>query len=1179
MHITVRQGSDLLTDFVHLHLHTHYSLLDGACRIEDLFDRAEGLGQKSIAITDHGVMYGVQEFYKTAKKRGIKPIIGCEMYVAARSRLDKNHLFDSERYHLILLCKNEKGYKNLIKLVSLSWTEGFYTKPRIDRQLLEKYNEGLICLSGCMFGEVQKYALEGNIDAAVSTAKWYNNVFGDGNYFLELQNHGTAEDEIILSGLRAVHKKTGIPYVATNDVHYLIQEDARVQKVLICIATNKTVDEDTALDFQSDSFYLKSAKEMENIFQGFEGAIENTVKIADMCELEFEYGITKLPDFHLDEDIAHHDYMKKLCYEGLNIKFASHIPEAYIDRLTYELEVIGKMGFTDYFLIVADFIGFAVKNDIPVGPGRGSAAGSLAAFCMGITGIDPIEHGLLFERFLNPERISMPDIDIDFCYERRGEVIEYVINKYGEDRVAQIVTFGTMAARAAIRDVARALGYPYSLSDTIAKLIPRELNISISSALEKNEDLRNLYDSDERVKRVVDTAKKVEGMPRHASTHAAGVVITKNAVSDYVPLSKNDDSVVTQYTMTEIEELGLLKMDFLGLRTLTVINDAEKLIKKHSPDFSVKNIPLDCTLVYTELQKGNTLGVFQCESSGMTNLIVNLKPKRFEDIAAAIALYRPGPMFFIDSYLANKNNPNLINYRTPLLKDILDETSGCMVYQEQVMQTFRTLAGYSFGRADVVRRAMSKKKHDVMEHERDIFINGLLDKDGSIIVEGAVNRGIDAKTANAIFSDMISFASYGFNKSHTAAYGLIAYTTAYLKAKYPKEFMAALLTSVLDDSGKITLYIQECLRLGIKVLPPHVNSSFYGFTVEGNDLRFGLLAIRNLGKSFISKIIAKREEAPFSSFYDFCSRLYGEDFNRRAAESIIKCGALDNLGYNRREMLQSFALILEQLETEKRKNLEGQMSFACINEDIKQPEFFIKKLSEIPKAELLSFEKEATGLYISGHPLEEYSHIAKKLNCTNIGQIINEDDNLTDGITPEEYAEVLGIITKIEKKITKKDEIMAFADFEDTTGSCELIIFPKVLDKYNSLLYEGSMLHLNVKISKKNDGETKLIAQSVTSAEDLMNIDFTSKNIKTKKNSTKTRKNGLYLRIDNFDEVLERKIINLISIFDGNTPAYLFRESTKEYTFLGNDLQVSLNDSLLNELKRILGEKNVIVWS
>ncbi|MGI6744836.1 MAG: DNA polymerase III subunit alpha [Acutalibacteraceae bacterium] len=1169
-----------MTDFVHLHLHTHYSLLDGACRIEDLFDRAERLGQKSIAITDHGVMYGVQEFYKTAKKRGIKPIIGCEMYVAARSRLDKNHLFDSERYHLILLCKNETGYNNLIKLVSLSWTEGFYTKPRIDRELLEKYNEGLICLSGCMFGEVQKHALNGNIEAAVTTAQWYNKVFGDGNYFLELQNHETAEDETILRGLRAVHERTGIPYVATNDVHYLLKEDAQVQKVLICIATNKTVDENTGLDFQSDSLYLKSADEMKDIFGDWEGATENTVRIADMCELEFEYGITKLPDFHLDEDVPHHDYMKKLCYEGLSKIFRSSVPEAYIRRLEYELDVIEKMGFTDYFLIVADFIGYAVKNDIPVGPGRGSAAGSLAAFCMGITGIDPIEHGLLFERFLNPERISMPDIDIDFCYERRGEVIEYVINKYGEDRVAQIVTFGTMAARAAIRDVARALGYPYSLSDTIAKLIPRELNISISSALDKSEDLRNLYNSDERVKRVVDTAKKVEGMPRHASTHAAGVVITKNAVSDYVPLAKNDDAVVTQYTMTEIEELGLLKMDFLGLRTLTVINDAEKLIKRHSHDFSVKNIPLDCSLVYTELQKGNTLGVFQCESSGMTNLIVNLKPERFEDVAAAIALYRPGPMFFIDSYLANKKNPSLIKYRTPQLKDILDETSGCMVYQEQVMQTFRTLAGYSFGRADVVRRAMSKKKHDVMEHERDIFINGLFDKDGNIIVEGAVNRGIDAKTANAIFSDMVSFASYGFNKSHTAAYGLIAYTTAYLKVKYPKEFMAALLTSILDDSGKISLYIQECLRMGIKVLAPHVNSSSYGFTVEGSDIRFGLLAIRNLGKNFISKIIVKREGAPFSSFYDFCKRLYGEDFNRRAAESIIKSGALDNLGYNRREMLQSLALILDQLETEKKKNLEGQMSFANINEEAEQPEFFLNKLPEIPRAELLSFEKEATGLYISGHPLEEYRQLAKKLNCTNIAQIIKEDENFSDNIYLDEYAVVLGILTKMKKKITKKDEIMAFADFEDATGACELIIFPQVLTKYAFLLNEGSILCLTVKISKKNDGETKLIPQNVTAVSDLINLNLTQKDISTKKDArSRTRKNGLYLRLNASDGEPERKIKNLLSIFEGRTPVYLYRESSKEYTFLGADLLVSLNDPLLNELKRMLGETNVIVWS
>ncbi len=1130
-HITVREVNSL-TDFTHLHLHTHYSLLDGACRIEDLLDRAEKLSQKSIAITDHGVMYGVQDFYKAAKKRGIKPIIGCEMYVAPRSRFDKNHTLDAERYHLILLCKNMTGYGNLIKLVSLSWTEGFYTKPRIDRELLEKYSEGLICLSGCMFGEVQRHALNGDIESAVNTALWYNGVFGDGNYYLELQDHGSQEDEAVLSGLLKVRERTGIPFAATNDVHYVLKEDAEVQKVLVCIQTNKTVDEDTGLDFQSDNFYLKSAAEMEELFANYEGAVENTVKIAGMCELEFEYGVLKLPDFHIDENISHFEY-----------------------------------------LIVYDFIAYAVKSKIPVGPGRGSAAGSLAAYSIGITGIDPIKHGLLFERFLNPERVSMPDFDIDFCFERRGEVIDYVINKYGADKVAQIVTFGTMAARAAIRDVARALGYPYSLSDTVAKLIPRELNISIVSALEKSEELRKLCDSDERVKKIIDTAKKVEGMPRHASTHAAGVLITKNAVSDYVPLAKNDEAVVTQYTMTEIEELGLLKIDFLGLRTLTVISDAEKLIRKHTPDFSVADIPLNIKEVYSELQKGNTLGVFQCESAGMTNLIVNLKPERFEDVAAAIALYRPGPMFFIDAYIANRKNPSLIKYRSPLLKDILDETCGCMVYQEQVMQTFRTLAGYSLGRADVVRRAMSKKKHDVMEREREIFINGLTGKDGKTLVEGAVKRGIDAQTANAIFSDMSSFASYGFNKSHTVAYGLIAYTTAYLKVKYPKEFMAALLTSVLDDSTKISLYIQECARIGIKVMPPHINYSSCGFTVEGDGIRFGLSAIRNLGKSFIAKIESVREASLYTSFVDFCKRLYGADFNRRAAESIIKSGALDSLGYNRREMLQSLAIVLDGLETEKKRNVEGQIDFFASENETNEPEFMIKRLPEIPKAELLAFEKEATGLYMSGHPLEEYENLGKTLNCTSLARILNEDDSLHKASYNDEYATVLGIITKLKKKVTKKDEIMAFADFEDSTGACELLIFPQILAKYASSFTEGGILCLGVKISKKNDGEIKLIPETVTSVSDLLNPSSVNGGEAPKK-----RKNGLYLKLPRSDDKLENRIKNLVSIFEGNMPVYLYKENEKRYIFLGGDYLTSLSDPLLRELKRLLGESSVIVW-
>ncbi|HZK22108.1 MAG TPA: DNA polymerase III subunit alpha [Oscillospiraceae bacterium] len=1168
-----------MTEFTHLHLHTHYSLLDGACRIPDLFDRAKQLGQTSVAITDHGVMYGVQEFYKTAKKYGIKPIIGCEVYVSPRSRFDKNHLYDKERYHLILLCKNLEGYHNLIKLISLSWTEGFYTKPRVDRELLEKYSDGLICLSGCMFGEVQSLILNNDIDSAIDAAVWHSSIFGDNNYYLELQNHGTREDEVVLSGLRTIHEKTGIPFAATNDVHYILKEDSEVQRVLVCIQTNKTINEDTGLDFLSDEFYLKSGSEMAELFKDYKDAVENTVNIANMCNVEFEYGVTKLPDFHIDENISHFEYLKRISHTRLSEKLGGEIPKEYEKRLNFELNVIDEMNFTDYFLIVADFIDFAVKSDIPVGPGRGSAAGSLAAYSMGITGVDPIKHGLLFERFLNPERISMPDIDIDFCYERRGEVIDYVINKYGADKVAQIITFGTMAARAAIRDVARALGLPYSLSDTVAKLIPHELNISIESSIKKSDELKKLYDNDENVKRIIDMAQKVEGMARHASTHAAGVVITKQAVSDYVPLAKNDDAVVTQYTMTEIEELGLLKIDFLGLRTLTVIKDAENLIKKHTPDFSIENISLDCPKVYTELQKGNTLGVFQCESQGMTNLIINLKPTRFEDVAAAIALYRPGPMFFIDSYIANRKDNCLIKYKTPLLKDILDETCGCMVYQEQVMQTFRTLAGYSFGRADVVRRAMSKKEHDVMEHEREIFINGLKDENGNVIVKGAVNQGIDKETANDIFSDMISFASYGFNKSHTAAYGLLAYRTAYLKTYYPKEFMAALLTSVLDDSVKISLYIRESYRIGIKVLPPHVNYSYHGFTVEGGDIRFGLSAIRNLGKAFIKKIIKTREAEPFQSFYDFCKRLYGGDFNKRAAESIVKCGALDNLGYNRREMLQNLPIILDSLEKERRQNLEGQLAFFSTDEESIDSELNVKPLTEIPKSQLLAFEKEVTGLYMSGHPLDEYEKLSKNLNCINIADIIGDDEDINENFKNGDYADVLGILTKIKKKVTKRDEIMAFADFEDATGAAELIIFPKTLIKYAPLFTEGNILFLNVKISKKNDGKINLIPETVKQVTDIYSAYENKDIIKSSENkNAKKRKAGLYLKLSHTDIIIEEKIKDLVSIFEGDMPVYLFFSNKNKYTFLGKDFLTTLNDPLISELKNLLGNENVIVW-
>ena len=875
--------------FVHLHLHTQYSLLDGACRFGQLFDAAKANGQTAVAITDHGNMFGAIEFYKEAKKHGIKPIIGCEVYVAVRSRHDKVHSIDSERHHLVLLCENETGYKNLIKMVSEAWTSGFYVKPRVDKELLEKYHEGIIALSGCLAGEIARKLVARDYDGAKQTALWYNSVFGQGNYYLEMQNHGLKEQLEIIPMLAKLSEETGIPLVATNDVHYVKKEDAKTQKVLICIQTNHTIDEETGIEFGTDDFYLKNESEMLELFNNYPQAVKNTQIIADRCNVEFEFHKTKLPHFDVPDGRDHFDYFREKCYEGLYKNYGENPDKKYTERLDYELSVIKNMGYVDYFLIVADFINYAKSNDIPVGPGRGSGAGSIAAYCMGITGIDPMKYNLIFERFLNPERVSMPDIDVDFCYVRREEVIDYVIRKYGADHVAQIVTFGTMAARAAIRDVGRVLGIAYNTVDAVSKQIPRELDITIDKALRKNSELRKMYDSDPKIKELVDLAKAVEGMPRHASKHAAGVVITDKPVSEYVPLAKNDDSVVTQYTMPTIEELGLLKMDFLGLRTLTVIDDCVKAVREREPSFSIKNIPLDDEKTYDLFRNGDTYGVFQCESAGLRRVLSRLKPNNLEDIIAVISLYRPGPMDSIDTYIENRHNPERVKYKTEMLRPILEVTNGCMVYQEQVMEIFRSLAGYSLGRADIVRRAMSKKKHDVMEKERTTFI------------EGCGKNGISKETANSIFDDMTSFASYAFNKSHSAAYALVAYQTAYLKCHYPAEFMAALMTSVIDWTDKVTMYISECNRMGIEVLRPDVNFSQAQFTTDFGKIRFGLLAVKNLGRNFIDAIYKERcLNGKYTSLYDFVKRVYSKDFNKRAVESLIKCGALDSFSLNRR---------------------------------------------------------------------------------------------------------------------------------------------------------------------------------------------------------------------------------------------------------------------------------------
>ncbi len=1141
--------------FVHLHVHTEYSLLDGVCRLDRLCRAVKERGQNAVAITDHGNLFGAVDFYKSAKKYGIKAIIGCEVYVATRSRLDKTHGVDSERHHLVLLCKNEVGYHNLIKLVSSAWVDGFYGKPRIDRELLEKHHEGLIALSACLAGEVPKLIEHSDFIRAKEVALWYNNVFGEGNYYLELQNHGIAEQIKVNDGLVRISKETGIPLVATNDVHYIDREDAKTQKVLICIATNRTVNDESTLEFETDNFYLKTEDEMRENFDYVPEALENTQKIADMCNFEFEFGKTKLPNFDVPDGIRHYDFLRNKCYEGLYKKYGENPDKLYTDRLEYELSVINSMGYVDYFLIVADFIQYAREHGIPVGPGRGSGAGSICAYCMGITDIDPIKYNLLFERFLNPERVSMPDIDVDFCYERRGEVIDYVINKYGADRVAQIVTFGTMAARAAVRDVGRALGLSYSLVDTVAKKIPRSLGMTIEKALSESEEFKELYDSDERVKELIDTAKDVEGMPRHASTHAAGIVITDRPVSDYVPLARNDESVVTQFTMTTIEELGLLKMDFLGLRTLTVINDSVKMIRKRKPDFEIEKIPFDDKNVFALFTNGQTDGVFQCESSGMRNVYARLKPKNFEDIIAVISLYRPGPMDSIDTYIANSHNPNGIRYKTPMLKSILDVTYGCMVYQEQVMQVFRTLAGYSLGRADIVRRAMSKKKHSVLENERTFFC------------DGCAANGIDVRVANEIFDDMTSFASYAFNKSHAAAYAVVAYRTAYLKCYYPCEFMASLLTSVLDNAEKVSAYIENCKKMGIKIFAPNVNYSGKNFTADsdkGKSIVFGLLAIKNLGHDFIDTIIREREmNGPYNSFYSFCKRSYGKGFNKRAVESLIKSGALDNLGSNRREMLTNLPFIVDELDDSRRRNLEGQIGlFDIVGNNDEGSAYKMKNCSEFDMQDLLAMEKETTGLYISSHPMNEYSELAKKLKCDKIIDLLNGDSEFDSEFGDGSSVKVMGIITNMTKKQTKSGEYMAFFTVEDVLGTVEVIVFPKTYAKLVSKLAVGTVAVIGGRLSVREEESPKII------------LDFfeTAENVKI----NTAKRTGLFLRLsDNKSETYNKCVTYLKeNTVEGDTPLYYYFCDSKKYF---PSKKISVNEKVISDLKEIIGEKNVIL--
>ncbi len=1141
-------------DFVHLHLHSEYSLLDGACRIEEICRAAKDLGQNAVAITDHGVMYGAIDFYKAAKKEGVKPIIGCEVYVAHSSRFNKDKNKDSGYNHLVLLCKNETGYKNLIKMVSLSFTEGFYFKPRIDKELLKNHSQGLIALSACLAGEIPSALMKGDYESAKEAVLWYKSVFGE-DYYLELQNHGLEEQIKINPLIKQLSQETGVALVATNDVHYVKKQDAKMQKVLICIQTDKKLNEENPLAFSTDEFYLKSAEEMNNLFADTPCAIENTVKIAEKCNFDFELGHIKLPVFDIG-DKNHFEFFREKCFEGLYKIKGENPPEEYVNRLNYELETINKMGYVDYYLIVQDFVNYAKNSNIPVGPGRGSGAGSLAAYCIGITGIDPIKYNLFFERFLNPERVSMPDFDIDFCYVNRQKVIDYVIKKYGSEKVAQIVTFGTMAARAAVRDVGRVMNIPYATCDRTAKLIPRTLGITIEKAIEETPDLKLLYNSDQEVKELLDMAKRVEGMPRHASTHAAGVVISDRAVWEYVPLALNDNSAVTQYTMTSLEELGLLKMDFLGLRNLTIIREAQNHIKKHQPNFHIDNIPLDDKETYKMMSEGFTDGIFQFESEGMKNVLRQFRPERIEDLTAILSLYRPGPMDSIPKYIHNRHNPKDIKYDTPLLKPILDVTYGCIVYQEQVMQIFRTLAGYSLGRADIVRRAMSKKKHDVMKNEKQAFIYGQKDENGNIICTGAVNNGVSEKAAEKIFDEMSAFSSYAFNKSHAAAYSFVSYQTAYLKCHYPKEYMSALMSAALDDSNKIAFYTAECNRLGLKVLPPHINKSYESFTPVEEGIRFGLCAIKNIGEGFVSRLIKNRaEQGNYTSMYDFCSRNCGLDFNRRALEGLIKSGALDGLELNRKTMLFGADMVLNAVSDEKKYYSSGQMDI--FSEGGETNSITLTPMEEMSEDIKLSMEKEATGLYLSGHPLSQYVNYAKSINSPSISQVLAGSFEDNSRIT------TLCMISGIKTKLTKSDTLMSYLNVEDMSGSISVTVFPKIYNEYRYLLKEGAILLVSARVQEREDKPYELLAESFSVLP--QNAD---------KTPAKSIKKGLYLRVPSVNSSKFNEVKAVLSNHPGQIPVYIIEEGGKRL-LAPKELWVRSDNEILQKLCKILSENNV----
>ena len=1163
--------------FTHLHVHTEYSLLDGACRIDRLFDHIKAMGQTACAITDHGVMYGCVAFFDAAKAAGIKPIIGCEVYVATRTRFDKVNRIDGNN-HLILLCKNETGYKNLIKMVSAGFTEGFYSKPRIDKDLLEQYHEGLICLSACLAGEIPQAILAGDYERAKQAALYYRDLFGEGNYYIELQDHGLEEDQVVLPQLIRLARETDIPMAATNDAHYITKEDAKMQSILLCIQTGKTIADADRMEFQTDEFYLKSTDEMYDLFSMVPEACENTNKIAEQCNFEFTFGETKLPYFKAPDGMENQAYFEKLCWEGLERRYPGKVTDALKERLSYEINVVKTMGYTNYYLIVYDFINYAKSRDIPVGPGRGSGAGSLAAYCVGITDIDPIRYNLIFERFLNPERVSMPDFDVDFCYERRQEVIDYVNEKYGRDHVAQIVTFGTMAARAAVRDVGRVMGMSYQDVDRVAKLIPMELKMTLKKALEVSPDLKALYDADSQVHELIDTSLKVEGMPRHASTHAAGVVITREPATEYVPLSTNDGLPVTQFNMVEIERLGLLKMDFLGLRTLTVIHDTEMAVRRtKDPDFRVANIDYDDPATYEMLTRGETEGIFQLESTGMTQVLMSMRPKNLEDVIALISLYRPGPMDSIPTYLRNRKDPSKVVYQTPQMAHIVDVTNGVVIYQEQVMQICRELAGFSFGQADNVRRAMSKKKLKVMEAEREHFVHGCTEPGKECA--GCVKNGIPESVANQIYDDMISFASYAFNKSHAACYAYVAFQTAYLKCHYPHEFMAALLTSVLDNTAKVIEYTSECQRIGIKVLPPDINVSRGGFTVDGESIRFGLNAVKSVGRNLIDAVVKDRKNRPYRGLYDFCKRLHGNELNRRALENLVKAGAFDALEPTRRGMIDSAEGVLKSVETDARQNLEGQMDlFGMMGGEEEQAatDYKIPNTPEYPASELLKMEKEVSGLYLSGHPLDAYRPQIRQISTCTIADLQGEEARRFDN----QNVTILCTVVKNKIMTTKSNTLMAFATVEDLTGTMELLIFPRVLAECRAALQENAVVVANGRVSVKEEEAARLIVEGVQPIESYDPSKSFGKNRveKVRRETSGGEATGYFLTVPSRQCPEMHRVENLLcNIFDGGTVKVYFCFADTGQKALARHMAVKDDPLLRAELERILGKEHVKV--